>query len=342
MESHGKQWEKKGKRRDSGRRGGRRGEENRNHLKKMKIKMSKVWGHFKEDGEAHARCTHKDVEGKVCNTKVGCAGGSTSTMWKHLEGHSIYKTVKKSGKITNYLPSNEEKYDFSIEKYIAGTGKAPNEVDEPLFKELVKNLTKGYEPKTGQTVSNQLIVHYKNIKQDVMNVIPHEGKKDWGLQFDEVTSVLQQLEYLGITFTCIVDGVLRLFKAGMFKIDKADSETISATILKNATLWGLSMDNCRGATGDGAAVVAAAVRLLVTVPGRAPINYIRCVAHFLNLSIVWALHYSLIHAKGGLVVRETGTGNSQIIVCLEKSEAKIAKIKRLSDFSRQQSWCKIQ
>ena len=135
------------------------------------------------------------------------------------------------------------------------------------------------------------------------------------------------------TFACI-DGVLRLFKAGMFKIDKADSETtIFATILKNATLWGLSMNNCRGATGDGAAVVAAAVQLLVTVPGRAPINYIRCVAHFINLSIVWALHYSLIHAKGGLVVRETGTGNSQIIVCLEKSEAKIAKINKKNGIS---------
>ena len=98
--------------------------------------MSKVWSHFKEDGEAHARCTHKGVEGKVFNTKVGCAGGSK--LWKHLEGHSIYKTVKKSGKITNCLTSNEEKYDFSIEKNIAGTGKAPNDVDEPLFKDFVK------------------------------------------------------------------------------------------------------------------------------------------------------------------------------------------------------------
>jgi len=43
-------------------------------------------------------------------------------------------------------------------------------------------------------------------------------------------NIQRKFEFLGVTITAIIDGVLRLYKAGIHKIDKADSETIASKL----------------------------------------------------------------------------------------------------------------
>ena len=170
------------------------------------------------------------VDGKECKQQIKCEGGSTSGCWTHLE--SVHEIKKKTKKVQQTLDSLSAPFssicDFQVEKYIASTGKAPNEVDSPAFRELVGTLSRGsYTPKSSITVSNHLNQHFTNIEESLSGVIPEEGKKMFGLQFDEYTAQEQHLEFLGITISCIIEGEFRLFKAGVHKISKADAITIS-------------------------------------------------------------------------------------------------------------------
>ena len=80
-----------------------------------------------------------------------------------------------------------------------------------------------------------------------------EGKKKFGLQFDEYTAAEQHLELLGITITCLIKEEFRTYKAGIHKIAKADDETICAKLKDVLSLWGLDYRNLAGVTWDGAA-----------------------------------------------------------------------------------------
>jgi len=41
-------------------------------------KRSDIWNHFEDIGDGKARC-------KLCRADIGCRGGSTSSLWKHME-----------------------------------------------------------------------------------------------------------------------------------------------------------------------------------------------------------------------------------------------------------------
>ena len=292
-----------------------------------KVGKSKVWRHFTKEtsgGDVTGVCTFLKKSGDVCGQVIKVVGGSTSGMIKHAATHGILISVpQKKGKksqvsIKESFPQGfEGRCDFSVEKYIAGTGKAPNTVAHPLFVDLLNTLSSGkYKPKTPQTVMANLTLHARVLDGEKKNRIPPLGKENFSISFDEWTGDIHQLEYLGSNIVFInEDWRFVVVKTGVKVIERANANSLGPKLLELLGQYGLDVANVACVCGDGAPVVQATVRdHLNDVP------FVWCIPHWMSVAIKKSLHFSRLFMEKEFVVKSVG---NQLLFVSDPTEAKV-------------------
>ena len=144
-------------------------------------KRSNIWNHFEDIGDGKARC-------KLCHADIGCRGGSTSSLWKHMEMKHTHVVLPKlqtspaaasnssltvSGMFskTNITSARSEKLSDLIATMIAIDTLPISFVEGAGFRQLMAYAEPAYVVPCAKTIKKRLESRYSKAKEKVSEML---------------------------------------------------------------------------------------------------------------------------------------------------------------------------